>query len=61
MKGKLVIEVIILRQENEDKFWFIRSCPFLMPVTGIKIYSTAEISDRDIIISFKDTITTMEE
>ena len=23
MKGKVIIEVIIIRQENEDKFWFI--------------------------------------
>ena len=27
-KGKLIIEIIILRQENEGKFWFIISCPF---------------------------------
>ena len=27
IKGKLMIEVIILRQENEGKFWFIISCP----------------------------------
>ena len=28
IKGKIIIEVIILRQENEGKFWFIISCPF---------------------------------
>ena len=41
------------RQENEDKFWFIISCPYLKPVAGIKIDSTAELSDRAVIISFK--------
>ena len=49
-----------LRQENEGKFWFIRSCPFLTPVIGIKIDSTAELYDRAIIILFKETITTMQ-
>ena len=29
IKLKIIIEVIIQRQENESKFWFIRSCPFL--------------------------------
>ena len=33
--------------------------PFLTPVIGIKIANTAEISDRDVIISFKETITIM--
>ena len=34
----------ILRQEKEDKFWFIISCTFLTPVTGIKIDSEADMS-----------------
>ena len=28
IKGKTIIDVINLRQENEVKFWFIRSRPF---------------------------------
>ena len=60
IKGISIIEVIIPRQENEGKFWFIRSCSFLMPVTGIKIYSTAEMSDGDVIIAFKETMTTLQ-
>ena len=31
-----------------------------MAVTGIKISSTAELSDRAIIVSFKDAIATMQ-
>ena len=31
-----------------------------MPVTGIKIDSTSELSDRDVIIAFEETITTMQ-
>ena len=49
-----------LRQENEDQFWFIRSCPFKMTVTGINIDSTAELYDRSVIIAFKETITTIQ-
>ena len=60
IKGKLITEVIILRQENDRKIWFIRSCPFLTPVTGIKIDSTAELSDRSVIIAFKEKITTTQ-
>ena len=60
MKGKLIIEVIFLRQENEGKFWFIRSCPFKKPATSIKIHSASELSNRDVIIVFKKTITTMQ-
>ena len=55
-----IIESIILRQENKGKFWFIRSCPFKTPVTGIKISSTAELYGRDVINAFKETITTKE-
>ena len=54
------MEVIISRQENEGKFCFIRSCPFLIPVAGINIDSTAELSDRAVVISFKETITTIQ-
>ena len=50
IKGKTITEVIIPRKENEGKCWFIRSCPFKTPVTGIKIDSTAELYDRDVII-----------
>ena len=49
-----------LRQENEGKFWFIRSCPFLTPVTGINIDSTEDLSNRAVIIASKYTITTMQ-
>ena len=49
--------LIYLRQENEGKFLFIISSPFKTPVTGTKIDSTAELSDRAVIIAFKDTIT----
>ena len=28
IKGEIIIEVIIPRQENEGKIWFIISCPF---------------------------------
>ena len=59
-KGKSIIEVIILRQENEVKSWFIRSCTFLTPVTGINIDSTAELPDRAFIDVFKETITKMQ-
>ena len=34
--------------------------PFLTPVTGINIDSTEDLSDRDVIIAFKDTITTIK-
>ena len=47
---KLIIEVIILRQEHVGKCWFIRSCPFLKLVAGIEIASTAELYDRVVII-----------
>ena len=57
---KLVIEVIIIRQEKEGKFWFIRSYSFETPVTGIKIDSIAELSDRAVIVAFNDTITTTQ-
>ena len=56
---KLVLEVLILRQKNEGESWFIRSCPFLTHVTGIKIDSTAELSDRGFFIAFKETIKKM--
>ena len=59
VKGKFIIKVIILRQENEGKFWFIRSCPFSTLVTGIKIYSTSDLYERYVIIEFKEKITTM--
>ena len=36
------------------------SCPFLTTVTGIKIDSTSELSDRSVIISLKEKITTMQ-
>ena len=52
----LIIEVIILRQENEGQFWLIRSCYFWTPVTGINIDSISELSERAFIIAFKDTI-----
>ena len=48
------------RQENEDKFWFVRSCPFLTFVIGIKIDSTAELSERAVIVAFKETIKTIQ-
>ena len=35
---------------------FIRSCTFLTPVTGIKINNTEDLSYRDVIIAFKETI-----
>ena len=60
MKGKIITEVIIIRQENEGKFWVIISCPFKMPITDIKIDITAELSDRDFTIAFKETITTIK-
>ena len=60
VKGKIIIEVIILRQENEGKFWLFRSCTFLTPVTGIKIDSTLELSDRAVVVALKETITTMQ-
>ena len=60
IQGKPIIEVVNIRQENESKFWFIISCPFLTLVTGIKMDSTAELSDRAVIISFKETITTIQ-
>ena len=60
IKLKIIIEVIILRQENEGKFWFIISAPFKTPATGIKIDSTSELSVRDVIIESKETITTMK-
>ena len=47
MKEKLIIEVIIIRQENEGKFWFIISCPFKTHVIGIKIDSTAELGENN--------------
>ena len=50
--------MIITRQENQGKFWFIRSCPFKISVTGIKIDSTVDLSDRAFIVAFKETITT---
>ena len=28
INGKLIIEGIVIRQENEGGFWFIISCPF---------------------------------
>ena len=59
IKVKLIIEVMILRQENEGKFWLIISCSFKMPGIGIKIGSTADMFDRVFIIAFKDTITTI--
>ena len=31
-----------------------------MPVTGIRIDSTEDMSERDVIIAFKETITTMQ-
>ena len=31
-----------------------------MPVTGLKIDSTADMSDRDVIVACKDTITKMQ-
>ena len=34
--------------------------PFFMAVTGIKIPSSSELSDRDIIVSFKEAIATMQ-
>ena len=42
------------------KFWFIGSCPFLKPDTGIKIDSTSELYDRAIIVDFKETITKIQ-
>ena len=47
MRDKLIIEVLILKQDNEGKFWFIGSCPFLTPVIGINIDSTAEMGDNN--------------
>ena len=38
---KLITEVIIPRQENEGKFWFIISRTLKTPVTGTNIDSTA--------------------
>ena len=35
--------------------------PFLTPVIGIKIASTEDMYDRDVIISFKETMTTMQD
>ena len=59
IKGKIIIEVIILRQENEGKFWCIIYCLFLTAVTGIKLESTQDLSDRDVSVSFNNTITKM--
>ena len=49
-----------LRQENEVIFCFIRSCPFGTHVTGIKIDSTADLSEKAIIIESKEIIATIQ-
>ena len=41
------------KAKKGGQFWFIRSYPFLTPVTGIKIDNTAELYDRAVIITFK--------
>ena len=57
---RFIMGVIIPRPENEGKLWFITSCVFLTPVTGIKMDSTAEMYDKAAMIAFKDTITTIQ-
>ena len=60
IRGKLIIEVIIIRRENEGKFWFIKSFPYKTSGIGIKIASTEDLSGKAVIIEFKDTITKMQ-
>ena len=50
IKVESIIEVIIPRQENEDKCWYIRSYPFLTSVIDVVQPKTSPFSTRHLIL-----------
>ena len=50
----------MIKKRNEGTFGFIISCPFFMPVASIKMNITEELSDKAVIVSFKETKTKIQ-